>query len=278
MAKQGWILRFRKSPPHTQTNIVCTAIIALATGIYAVIAGFQLWTMRDTLTQMKTAGDQSSLQIWKAIDNMNWLARSADLSQKSTEQSVDDNRKSVAEDRRPWVGFVGSSCGECKSEIRDNSQGLKLGQFFRMKQLTGLIVNSGRTPAFKMEVFSSIPMYRLATDRVPTVESVKAEALGQIESMKKRGFDISWAMPKTIGVMAPSSTRTITFTDGVELGREFTADRSKLRVLYIVGRITYFGEDRRTKHVTDFCLKNETWSDGDSFVFCPTGNDMYDAK
>jgi hypothetical protein len=51
--RQSWWRRFKASHAHTQANIVCTAIISVATVAYAIIAGFQLGAIRNTndLTQ-----------------------------------------------------------------------------------------------------------------------------------------------------------------------------------------------------------------------------------
>jgi hypothetical protein len=88
--RRSWLLRFRKSPAHTQTNIVCTTIIAIATVAYTFVAGFQLIVMRGTLSEMKTSGEQSTQQMWSAISNLNWIARSVDWSQKTTQAANND--------------------------------------------------------------------------------------------------------------------------------------------------------------------------------------------
>jgi hypothetical protein len=88
--RQTWLLRFRKSPAHTQTNIVCTAIIAIATVAYTCVAGLQLIAMRGTLSEMKRSGEPSTQQMWSAISNINWMARSVDWSQKTTQAATND--------------------------------------------------------------------------------------------------------------------------------------------------------------------------------------------
>jgi glucose/arabinose dehydrogenase len=93
--RQSWWLRFKKSPAHTQVNIVCTAIIAIATVFYTFVAGFQLIVMRGTLSEMKRSGEESTQQMWSAINNINWLARSADWSQKTTEKANEDTHNQL---------------------------------------------------------------------------------------------------------------------------------------------------------------------------------------
>lgn len=114
--KQSWLLRFRKSPPHTQTNIICTALIMIATIAYAFIAGFQLIAMDGTLAEMKRSGEQSTQQMWSAIGNINWEARSMDWSQKVNQQSMEASKQQAQDsiraaieasrlDQRAWVGM-----------------------------------------------------------------------------------------------------------------------------------------------------------------------------
>jgi hypothetical protein len=76
---------------------VCTIFITLATIAYAIIAGRQLISinkqiaiMQGTLDEAKRGGEQSTRQMWSAIDNINWMARSMDWNQKSTKQAMDD--------------------------------------------------------------------------------------------------------------------------------------------------------------------------------------------
>lgn len=52
------------------------------------IYGCQLKVMQGQLDEMKRSGEQSTQQMWSAIGNINWEARSADWSQKSTQQAM----------------------------------------------------------------------------------------------------------------------------------------------------------------------------------------------
>lgn len=89
--------RFKRSTAQTQVNIVCTALVMLATIAYAIIAGFQLVAlngqialMQGTLEEQKRSGEQSTQQLWAAIGNLNWAARSADWQQKVSKKSAED--------------------------------------------------------------------------------------------------------------------------------------------------------------------------------------------
>ncbi|MGB6973931.1 MAG: hypothetical protein WBD67_04530 [Terracidiphilus sp.] len=102
----NWWQRFKRSDAHTQANIVCTAIIMLATIAYAFISARQLATMRDTLAEMKRSGEQSTQQVWSAIGNLNWMARSTDQSQKVSQKSIEAIIKQNHLDQRAWVSVT----------------------------------------------------------------------------------------------------------------------------------------------------------------------------
>ena len=47
-----------------------------------------------------------------------------------------------------------------------------------------------------------------------------------------------------------------------------------VQTVYIIGRITYTEGGSRARYLTSVCLMNSTWQQGQSFTFCPSGNDM----
>lgn len=110
---------WRSASPITKGSFYMTAGIAVATIVYAVVAVFQLDAMHSTLGVMKTSSDESSRQMWSAIDNMNWMARSMDWSQKTTkrgiEASTQQSQMSLQASidqfnlaQRPWIGISAS--------------------------------------------------------------------------------------------------------------------------------------------------------------------------
>jgi hypothetical protein len=115
--KQGWVRRFRESPPHTQTNIVCTAIIMVATVAYAIVAGLQLSAIRGQLEVMRGAlsdsqrsGETTTNQIWQAVGNVNWMARTADQSSRNTYGEMENQSRALRESadseisaNRAWI-------------------------------------------------------------------------------------------------------------------------------------------------------------------------------
>lgn len=89
----------------------------LATIAYSVIAGFQLVAMNKqiaimsgTLEEARRSGAQSTDQMWQAIGNVNWMARSVDQSSKDTlvqmkgqSQTLQRSVESVVATNRPWI-------------------------------------------------------------------------------------------------------------------------------------------------------------------------------
>jgi hypothetical protein len=52
--------------------------------------------MRRTLSEMQRSGQSATNQMWQAIENVNWLAR-------TMKNSLDSSEAHSAEDRRPYV-------------------------------------------------------------------------------------------------------------------------------------------------------------------------------
>jgi hypothetical protein len=97
--KRTWWQRFRSSTAHTQANIVCTIIIAIATVIYAFIAGCQLSSINKQLPSIRESAD--------AAKN---AASTAD-----TELQLSN---------RPWVGINGPP--KIIGSIHDNPSDLNV--------------------------------------------------------------------------------------------------------------------------------------------------------
>jgi hypothetical protein len=58
-------------------------LVVIGVGALGIYNG-QLSVMRGTLTEMQRSGGDSTQQVWRAIDNLNWMARTADQSSKAT--------------------------------------------------------------------------------------------------------------------------------------------------------------------------------------------------
>ena len=88
--ERKWRNSWRSASPITKGSFVIAAAVGCATIAYAFIAYFQLGTMDGTLAEMKRSGTQSTQQMWSGIGNINWLARSADWSQKVAKKQAEE--------------------------------------------------------------------------------------------------------------------------------------------------------------------------------------------
>ena len=237
---------------------------ARVAGFVAIVAvGFncaQWWVMRDTLTVMKTSGDVSTNQLWQAIGNMNWMARTADGSLKTTQEAfeasnlqtkrlasateitaqatkggIETNRDALVLENRAWLGVVNET----------------ITQFEAGKELKAdiTVINSGKTPAsqvmegFDVEVLPVIPTTPILFGYKPTA-----------------------AIP-------PQGPHILSFTSkaklgGIEMGK--ITDKS----LFLILRGTIQYEDfNRVQRRTNICM---FMSDPATkhLSFCETGNEM----
>jgi hypothetical protein len=254
--KQSWIRRFKESPAHTQTNIVCTAIVAVATVAYAIVAGFQLGAMRGQMKVMRETQDDAhqngilaTNQMWQAVGNVNWLARSMDWSQKVTRQSVEANERQSQSairttqeqmrlEQRAWLN-VGGPTGTPKLGIP-----WKIGL---------PVSNSGRTPARDVVFY-------------PTNSFINRESIDAFLNPRAipefHGCPTPWP-----AVMPGNASSVFTFT-AIPLSQ---AQREAM-VLVIYGAATYKDVFKRP-HWLSFCYIEGR--DGD-YSFCPKRNDTGD--
>jgi hypothetical protein len=133
--------------------------------------------------------------------------------------------------------------------------------------------NFGRTPAIDMNFSSFFGVVRTKSQPIPdydsivaetTPKSVPSEYVKQVEIIKNFTGLKSTVLP-------PNSSRKIKMPEQMMGGRRLNVPIPEQTVTYFLGRITYYGPERRKQFITNFCLMNEK---GVEFRFCPTGNDM----
>ena len=73
--------RWKQTAIHNKALVVTSVLVAFGTVFYAGAAAFQVWLMVES-------GKHTDEQIGYVIGNVNWLARSMDASQKSTERAM----------------------------------------------------------------------------------------------------------------------------------------------------------------------------------------------
>jgi hypothetical protein len=198
----------------------------IATIAYAVIAAFQLAAlnreteiMQGTLAEMKRSGEQSTEQMWSAVGNINWMARSMDLSQQQTQKSLQATVDNFHSDQRAWVGQIDSSVSEVK-------EGAPI--TFRVT-----IGNSGKTPALKVRTKISSAHGPKTTKFVPQYSEPNTSAL------------------QALGVLQPGGKGTMEQTTAPLT--DISKFRSGAYLYYVFGRVDYedvFGHP----HWSTWCL------------------------
>lgn len=132
--------------------------------------------------EMKTGGATTSDQLWHAIDNMNWLARTADESSKKAAISADAAKSAADTSRdafflgeRAWVGVVAVTL------LKEPALNEAVSFSFRIK-------NTGNTPAIKVGTKGDLSVsghispptdWRRLADREPAI-LFQGESSGQI--------------------------------------------------------------------------------------------------
>lgn len=191
------------------------------------------------------------------------LAKHAEESANIAKETLNHIRESSKKDRRPWVGLRDIICDNCISEPNGS---IYIGDMF------GIIENTGKTPAVQMIVGVAATSCK-SSDPVPDYATIRQKIHTIYDTQPTNQTDIrSRSMienPPT--VLSPNTSRNITFIRGYKLVRDKRTFLEGGKILYVVGEITYYGVERKEQYVTKFCLMNDF---GDTFRFCPTGNDM----
>ena len=96
-------------------TVFITLVIAGIGATQACIYRGQLQVMSGQLRQMRQSSADATNQVWQAVGNINWMARSMDWSQKEAQRSIELSEQesrtalnaSIANSRleqRPWLG------------------------------------------------------------------------------------------------------------------------------------------------------------------------------
>ena len=83
--------------PFERSTLRWAKLAVILSGTAALFVCLQWCTMKDTLSEMKTSGATATDQIWRAIGNMNWMARTADGSLRQTQLSVEQLSKQAGD-------------------------------------------------------------------------------------------------------------------------------------------------------------------------------------
>lgn len=248
-----WLTRFTGA-------LVFATFCTIAVGIWqASIYHAQLTAMQGQLDEMKRTGEQSTEQTWSAIGNINWMARSADWSQKESKLGIESSeRQSKAEldatianfrqEQRAWLG------------AQDFTDSLpEKGQVWS----SAWIVNTGKSPAMNI-VCRSSGFTRDAGHVLKTSDFVYPSSLPEIKQ----------------GTIFPNQRFPLKTLAGPELDEAkqtalFNNVKARIWTEYLFGEVRYrdtFGK----LHWTHFCT--ELAADLTSGTPCPIYNDTDDNK
>ncbi len=99
---------------HVSPANLLTLAIALAAWEQFYATQGQLSVMKNQVDEMRRSGQASTEQVWRAIDNMNWLARTMqaslgesqiarDTSERRSKSALDASIQSSRTDQRAWI-------------------------------------------------------------------------------------------------------------------------------------------------------------------------------
>lgn len=228
---------------------VSTGIAVLA----AIFICLQWVVMRNTLEEMKRSGDASANQLWQAIGNMNWMARTADGSLHQTREAMEANKLQSAAslnatieqnrlDQRAWVGQI-------SIQIDAPEVGKSIKGYINWQ-------NSGKT--FARQVMPSCYVNFVA-QQFPNEKDLIKTASTQI------------LVHESIAVLFPGGQYKTIFDSKSNLYTELDKERiSGSWYTYVWGELTYRDIFMRP-HKTKFCSFRQG-STGD-FIQCPYHND-----
>ena len=224
----------------------------------------------------------SAAQINRGVsDAVTKLQMQASATEEARQSSEKNSRAALQaaidnfqQEQRPWIGLQNFTCSNCKLERIEPRQLLQPpSETFSIGQLSGLIANTGKTPAVQVEFDAAITTRR-AKDPIPNWDSIQKESVQRIRIEDRDEILKAEKEASPPAVMPPSYSQWYPLIQRFGATRERTSPRDSERI-YAVGKITYLDVRRKMLYVTTFCLVDIWWTSGEnSFQFCSEGNDM----
>ena len=159
--------RWRQTAIHNKALVLTSVLVAFGTLFYAGVAVFQVWLMVEN-------GKHTDQQIGRVIDNVNWLARSADWSQKVTQKqardTVEEMRKQTATQER--TARAARKTAQISSDALYISERAYIDIFapvidISLKSVFLPITNTGHIPSGKIIVEAHQALYNPPRPGVP---------------------------------------------------------------------------------------------------------------
>jgi hypothetical protein len=142
--------------PHWADRII--AVFTVLIFLTYITSDYFLWRQMNVtsaqLDLMKASGETATQQTWRAIDNLNWQARSmaesveqarkaAEISQRQSKAALDESIRASRSDERPYLAEARVSWYPTDAEADLTNASL-------------IFVNRGRTPAFHYRIYRSL--------------------------------------------------------------------------------------------------------------------------
>lgn len=301
--------RWKATGLPNKLSIIFSALIFLATAVYAAFSGWQLAVMKKQLNEIhsgskdthdvavaagkqadaaKTQSEQAIQQtatmgqslsktddlIRATVDLAKQAKRSADIAS----LALKANEESTEQERRPWVGIMAVQCSNCVSK-QDRS--LSIGQLF------ATVANTGKTPALDLTI-NAFSTTRKREDQIPDMETefrksndMTAKGLQaptwlppdeRARMQKEMDVEAQYILPPK-QVLPPNGAIVINLISSVLYGPQdiLKLGRMDERIVYAFVEIKYSETGRKIQHTTHVCLMNDF---GNNFRFCPSGNNM----
>jgi hypothetical protein len=225
---------------------------ARAAKVTAEEAKDQVGKMGESLKKTDALISQQSDQV-KATQN---LADQAERSADTAERALKASLESANQDRRPWVSVQMIKCTNCANQADGV---VRIGGF------TGVLVNTGRTPAVNMAIENDFIETRRKCG-IPSYPLPEHPCNGQILASSNPQKDVVLAPNSALPIVYPMS-----FAPSVDDLHDPGMGWNDRTILYGLVRITYYDTSRKVPYVTTSCVMNQG---GGDFFNCPTGNDM----
>lgn len=244
---------FRKRPDWAEITILgLTIVIVLIYRGQLKKMTDQLTVMQGTLEEQKRSGQQTTDQVWRAIDNLNWAARSMDWSQKSAQSGIEASENQSKQsldvaiansrlDERPWV--IGNGF-----KLDHEPNGIDI------PHITIDLLNTGKTPALDMIPISKPYIWNISSTPLPMLEAVSSA--------------------KSIGILAPGQTGlSFDTNDWKTTDSVLAAYNAQISLYYVRAKISYT-DVNHAPHWTTICVFHEKGKPLNQFSFCSEGNEV----
>jgi hypothetical protein len=233
--------RWKQTAVHNKALVLTSVLVAFGTLFYAGAASFQVWLMAQ-------GSKHTDEQLGWVIGNVNWLARSMDLSQKTNEQGIEASGRQSQQvlqttidnfdlDQRAWLGIT---------EVATPPE-LQQGTIL---DSTAYVTNTGKTPAFNL--------VRRAVWQIKKADDIPDPAR-----------EVSMGTPHLDGIVMPGAKRLMGICSLGAINQQRADElNSGAYRLYIFGEITYTDAFHH-QHFTRFSMRMEL---GKTLAFAPWGN------